>query len=74
MYQPLFLRKLFCSLLLPDRMDGKELDAMTTKDKVLQVLKKTPDFLSGEKLAATAGSFGQVFGKPSKNGKGRLSF
>lgn len=23
MYQPLFLRKLFCSLLLPDRMDGK---------------------------------------------------
>ncbi len=30
---------------------GKELDAMTTKDKVLQLLKKTPDFLSGEKLA-----------------------
>ena len=24
---------------------------MTTKDKVLQLLKKTPDFLSGEKLA-----------------------
>ncbi|OSP79090.1 biotin--acetyl-CoA-carboxylase ligase, partial [Enterococcus faecium] len=23
MYQPLFLRKLFCSLLLPDRMDEK---------------------------------------------------
>ena len=30
---------------------GKELGAMTTKDKVLHLLKKTPDFLSGEKLA-----------------------
>ena len=46
---------------------------MTTKDKVLQLLKKTPDFLSGEKLAQQLEVSGQVFGKPSKIGK-RLSF
>lgn len=69
MYQPLFLRKLFCSLLLPDRMDGKELDAMTTKDKVLQLLKKTPDFLPEKSWHSNWKFPLQVFWKPSKNWK-----
>jgi hypothetical protein len=53
---------------------GKELDAMTTKDKVLQLLKKTPDFLR-RKVGTATGSFPDKYLESHQRiGKGRLSF
>ncbi len=40
---------------------------MTTKDKVLQLLKESPDFLSGEKMHSNYKCHVPVFGKQSKN-------
>lgn len=53
---------------------GKELDAMTTKDKVLQLLKRHQIFFPEKSWHSNWKFPGQVFGKPSKNWKGRLSF